>query len=169
MNIGSVPQAFKEYRKDLSVDPNEFVTNGEVLAWLVKKLSSEKTSSEEVHKKSLEALDKYFRETSPEDIQRDLDKVNQMFTSVPQSQWDVHRNHCCKTHYCKYGDEDCPVRLGLFEQTNVCEMNDDYPCLPEFPDSWESIIRRYTRETVYPDILIKIINDYYPPTKRDSL
>ena len=32
----------------------------------------------------------------------------------------VHDAHCCTTHGCKYGDEDCPVVLGK-EQGIFCE------------------------------------------------
>lgn len=26
--------------------------------------------------------------------------------------WGVHISHCCILHGCKYGDRDCPVKLG---------------------------------------------------------
>lgn len=32
----------------------------------------------------------------------------------------VHDAHCCTTHGCKYGDEDCPVVLGT-EPGIFCE------------------------------------------------
>lgn len=48
-------------------------------------------------------------------------------TSIPQERWGVHRTHCCFEHGCKYGDEDCPVELGLIKQDYPCEMcNDDF-------------------------------------------
>lgn len=38
----------------------------------------------------------------------------------------VHTEHCCKHHGCKYGeDEFCPVVLGLQEQSHLCELCDD--------------------------------------------
>jgi hypothetical protein len=33
----------------------------------------------------------------------------------------VHDAHCCKTHGCKYGDDDCPVVKGK-EKGIPCEM-----------------------------------------------
>jgi len=33
----------------------------------------------------------------------------------------VHSTHCCKTHGCKYGDENCSVVLGNEEQEYPCE------------------------------------------------
>lgn len=32
----------------------------------------------------------------------------------------VHTEHCCVNCGCKYGDEDCPVVLGLKKQSNPC-------------------------------------------------
>ena len=34
----------------------------------------------------------------------------------------VHASPCCKHHGCKYGDEDCPVELGLVEALYKCEF-----------------------------------------------
>lgn len=40
--------------------------------------------------------------------------------------WGVHERHCCPKHGCKYGDEECPVVLGLTEKHNThCEMCED--------------------------------------------
>lgn len=33
----------------------------------------------------------------------------------------VHTSHCCSLHGCKYGDEDCPVKLGTHTQEYGCE------------------------------------------------
>lgn len=33
----------------------------------------------------------------------------------------VHTEHCCKRHGCKYMDDDCPVELGIQEQSYDCE------------------------------------------------
>jgi hypothetical protein len=40
------------------------------------------------------------------------------------SRYGVHETHCCKTHGCKYGDEDCPVVLGIVKQKYDCESCD---------------------------------------------
>ena len=33
----------------------------------------------------------------------------------------VHVTHCCSVHGCKYGDDNCPVELGLANQAYECE------------------------------------------------
>jgi hypothetical protein len=45
-----------------------------------------------------------------------------------KDQWPVHERHCCPKHGCKYGDEWCPVMLGLTDKHNEhCECcEDDY-------------------------------------------
>lgn len=35
---------------------------------------------------------------------------------------DVHTEHCCITHGCKYGDEDCTVVTGKAIQSYPCEV-----------------------------------------------
>lgn len=41
-------------------------------------------------------------------------------TSIPQKDWGVHITHCCFEHGCKYGDNECPVELGIvFKKGNV--------------------------------------------------
>ncbi len=46
---------------------------------------------------------------------------------VDKSKYGVHEHHCCAIHGCKYGDEDCPVVLGLTQQKYSCEDCDgDY-------------------------------------------
>lgn len=34
---------------------------------------------------------------------------------------DVHTEHCCLKHGCKYGDVDCVVELGIKKQSFPCE------------------------------------------------
>ena len=44
---------------------------------------------------------------------------------IPPSEYGVHASHCCKWHGCKYGDENCPVVLGIIEQHYPCwDCND---------------------------------------------
>jgi hypothetical protein len=33
----------------------------------------------------------------------------------------VHINHCCERHGCQYGDENCPVVIGLAIKNHRCE------------------------------------------------
>lgn len=47
-------------------------------------------------------------------------------TTIPEEKWGVHKNHCCfKDKWCKYGNKDCPVVIGLVEQEYKCEFCDD--------------------------------------------
>lgn len=34
---------------------------------------------------------------------------------------DVHTQHCCRWHGCKYGDDDCPVEKRKLPQSFPCE------------------------------------------------
>ena len=38
---------------------------------------------------------------------------------------DVHTEHCCQRHGCKYSDSDCPVETGKKHQSHPCEMCDN--------------------------------------------
>lgn len=40
------------------------------------------------------------------------------------SRYGVHETHCCEIHGCKYGDEDCPVVLGIVKKKYDCESCD---------------------------------------------
>lgn len=43
--------------------------------------------------------------------------------SIPERQKDVHTEHCCIVHGCKYGEDDyyCTVATGKKPQTSPCE------------------------------------------------
>ena len=47
-------------------------------------------------------------------------------TSIDKSKFGVHKTHCCIQHGCKYGDDDCPVVLGIIKQEYVCEDCTDF-------------------------------------------
>lgn len=38
----------------------------------------------------------------------------------------VHTEHCCAKHGCKYSDTDCPVFSGKQKQSYPCEFCDDH-------------------------------------------
>ena len=45
-----------------------------------------------------------------------------LITAEPDSNRDVHTEHCCQLHGCKYGDQDsCPVASGRKRQSYPCE------------------------------------------------
>jgi hypothetical protein len=41
------------------------------------------------------------------------------------SEKNVHTEHCCVIHGCKYGDPDCPVENRRQRQTHLCEWCDN--------------------------------------------
>lgn len=55
----------------------------------------------------------------------------------------VHKNHCCILHGCKYGDGNCPVVSGEIKQKYKCEQchGDDF-FLEE--DSQDRINEKFT-------------------------
>jgi hypothetical protein len=44
------------------------------------------------------------------------------------SRGEVHATHCCVRHWCKYGDEDCPVMDGTVEgvSADACEWCENH-------------------------------------------
>lgn len=51
-------------------------------------------------------------------------------TTIPKDRWGVHETHCCEKHGCKYGDEDCPVAIGLTSgvRCESCDESDESDC-----------------------------------------
>lgn len=47
--------------------------------------------------------------------------------SIPEKQKDVHTEHCCILHGCKYGEEDyhCTVVSGRKPQSHPCQSCND--------------------------------------------
>ena len=60
-----------------------------------------------------------------EDHERKLDghktRLVGMLGFPPELSKDVHTEHCCMLHGCKYGNEDCPVALRTKRQSYPCE------------------------------------------------
>jgi len=44
-----------------------------------------------------------------------------IFTPGPESEKDVHTEHCCEIHGCKYGHDNCPVVNWRKKQSYACE------------------------------------------------
>jgi len=52
--------------------------------------------------------------------------LNRSIEHKKAGHWAVHEAHCCHIHGCKYGDDWCPVVLGMTEKHNPhCEMCED--------------------------------------------
>ena len=63
---------------------------------------------------------------------------------MKKAEYGVHKNHCCKRHGCKYGQDDCPVASGEVEQLYPCES-----C------GWEDGNRRFVLLKAAYDLLMK--------------
>lgn len=69
--------------------------------------------------------------------QEEIDRVKQMiddfyYPPVPESEYGVHRTHCCSKHGCKYGNRHkCPVQNGTIKQDFPC-----HDCIYEGDDSF---------------------------------
>lgn len=61
-------------------------------------------------------------EVAPETRKQDSTPTVEM---VAPFMTDVHTEHCCLTHGCKYGDEFCTVTNKLLPQSFSCEWCDD--------------------------------------------
>ena len=74
-----------------------------------------------------------------------------------QNSKDVHTEHCCARHGCKYGDPECSVALGIKKQSWNCETC-DYEMHPTnelvqlmtwlkekdyLTGEWESMLKEY--------------------------
>lgn len=46
------------------------------------------------------------------------------FVAGPEEEKDVHTEHCCVDHGCKYGADDCPVEHGKKKQSFPCHFCD---------------------------------------------
>lgn len=56
---------------------------------------------------------------------RDLIAKEREIVELPEAQKDVHTEHCCSEHGCKYGkDNICSVSLGDKPQSFPCEFCD---------------------------------------------
>lgn len=70
-------------------------------------------------KKQIDSID--FNIQYREKKQRSKEAAARGETTIPHDRWGVHETHCCYKHGCKYGDVDCPVKIGLAKQEYPCE------------------------------------------------
>ena len=45
-----------------------------------------------------------------------------IFATMKNNNNRVCETHCCILHGCKYGDDDCPVCLGIIKQKFLCDL-----------------------------------------------
>ena len=54
------------------------------------------------------------------------------YYTIDLLQKDVHTEHCCFIHGCKYGDKDCTVTTKKARQSYLCELClNDAPSMPK--------------------------------------
>lgn len=58
--------------------------------------------------------------------QRALLNATQIELGGPEAEKDVHTDHCCIVHGCKYGDASCPVETGQKKQSYLCAVCTDH-------------------------------------------
>jgi hypothetical protein len=71
----------------------------------------------------IEDIDSITRYEIKRKLEADAAEIGE--STIPRSRWGVHETHCCFEHGCKYGDQDCPVVVGLTEQVYACDDCDD--------------------------------------------
>jgi hypothetical protein len=54
----------------------------------------------------------------------------------------VHTEHCCERHGCKYNEKDCPVEFGGVKQSFPCEV-----CQMEFDEGRSYVYKIRFKET----------------------
>lgn len=59
-----------------------------------------------------------------QEIQNEAEKKKVKTETKEDNTKDVHTEHCCLKHGCKYGDEDCSVATGYLKQSHPCESCD---------------------------------------------
>lgn len=59
--------------------------------------------------------------------------LNSRQVFIPVDDTDVHTEHCCHEHGCKYGDEDCSVARGRKSQSFPCDACDFFGLNDELP------------------------------------
>jgi hypothetical protein len=73
----------------------------------------------------------------------------------------VHTEHCCVIHGCKYGEEDCPVATGKQKQSYLCENCGDFETASDTIAQWQVIndriaqLKTKERNSVLDSIIIE--------------
>tara|TARA_S200002703_G_scaffold135256_1_gene124037 strand:+ start:444 stop:983 length:540 start_codon:yes stop_codon:yes gene_type:complete len=81
-------------------------------------------------------LDKIRAMVDAKEDQSTVEAVKAM--TQPEDVKDVHTEHCCYRHGCKYGKDDCSVETGEKEQSFPCEQ-----CSEEAADPKRSALQSF--------------------------
>ena len=91
--------------------------------------------------------------------------IDKSMKEKEKDRWGVHESHCCPKHGCKYGDDWCPVVLGLTNEHSthceMCEYEEDNPYIIDILKAWINVksLSLYTnRDYVPTEDLVDIIS-----------
>jgi hypothetical protein len=101
-------------------------------------------------------------------IKEQLDIKPEPKSSIEKDKWGVHENHCCSEHGCKYGDEDCPVVLGLIKQKYPCEDCDDIQIQDNVKQYTEDEVKSMI-QNIYTEFAELPSTMYYPHILKDII
>jgi hypothetical protein len=73
---------------------------------------------EDIQKEVVELKEKFRKEITSLLLKR---KNLIIALGKKQTEKNVHTEHCCVIHGCKYGDPNCPVEKGVLVQSIPCE------------------------------------------------
>ncbi len=62
-----------------------------------------------------------MREGREVTVKLDVMSLVKEVPETPESERNVHTEHCCIVHGCKYSDDDCPVETKKQRQSYMCE------------------------------------------------
>lgn len=73
----------------------------------------------------------------------------------------VHQGHCCVTHGCKYGDDDCPVVNKIVVQDFPCEdcSYDGINAVDEIPVQYEGTVIVGNENNPMSDMYVDVTNE----------
>lgn len=74
---------------------------------------------------------------------------------------DVHTEHCCIRHWCKYGSPTCPVTLGTKVQSHPCEFCENDPSLAEIINQVYHSMDKYSFPEIDELIVTAVLERYF--------
>lgn len=127
----------------LTATHNDAMNDGRSDAWRVAKEDA-KAGLENLFSVLMSQLDSYKADLDKirgvvggKEDQSTVEAVEAMVEDEDDSK-DVHTEHCCYRHGCKYGKDDCSVETGDKQQSHPCEQ-----CCEEAADPVRSALQAF--------------------------
>ncbi|MEE8112719.1 MAG: hypothetical protein V3T23_00050 [Nitrososphaerales archaeon] len=92
-------------------------------------------------------------------------EFNIIAINKPDELLDVHTEHCCYRHGCKYGDTDCSVETGRKKQSHPCEECDDEAANP-IRRALQSFVSAFEGDFVWEGVLVDNPDGQWTPLTR---